>query len=714
MSYDLSPPRHRANFNPAHPHADTIWPMGSQPPGSAHAQPRDAYADDAHAAAGLSQEDIAELIGVPGAVEAEGASPASSPRRGAPPKRWWPATVVGWNNDGTVRVDVEQAGRVRWASVRLGQLRHAPEFFDVDELLGHDYDAVAAQYPAMRAAWRNEALVRAEWGPAAPAALRRRLASLAAEGVFDRAAPAPAAEEAPGGGGGGDGDAAAGGAEGEAVPFVLRRRAGEAWGLDINDLWVVGVADGSPAEAAGVQVGRLVAIDRTEVASMADCAVLRDAASVVLWVVPAAAAGTAEGAGGAGGDDDAAAEEEEYADAAPPPAAADAERGGPRRGVHDLSPPRHRGDFDAAHPHAEWAWPRDCQPPKGPDPRAARHGDGACGDDCAAECTSHAAFSRRKQGHSHRIDACRSSPRASPSYRHDDSWIGGAHDGRGDECGTECTSHAEFSRRKQGHSHTMDGCRSSPRARAACGHDADAADCGAECTSHSEFTRRKHGHAHEMDACRSSPRHHRHDRHGHDHADGECGAECTSHAAFSRQKQGHAHTIDACRSSPRASPRHGHGHDHAAGVGCGEECTSHAAFSRQKHGHAHQLDGCRSPRSDASPRSAAGRTPVPAPRSEEERQQQTPPARGQQYADAPSAEEMAGLFGVGGVLEANGASGRGVWWPCTVLGHGTLPGTFRVDVYQHSTVRWNRTELSAFRYSGGGRPADLAALSTQA
>eukprot|EP01065_Artemidia_motanka_P026266 TRINITY_DN3118_c0_g3_i9.p2 TRINITY_DN3118_c0_g3~~TRINITY_DN3118_c0_g3_i9.p2 ORF type:complete len:755 (+),score=298.74 TRINITY_DN3118_c0_g3_i9:62-2326(+) len=68
--------------------------------------------------------------------------------------------------------------------------------------------------------------------------------------------------------------------------FFLKRTPGQSWGLDVNNLWIVGVQEGSPAAEGGVPCGRLVGINGTEVQEMADCHLLSGAHQCELWVVP--------------------------------------------------------------------------------------------------------------------------------------------------------------------------------------------------------------------------------------------------------------------------------------------------------------------------------------------------------------------------------------------------------------------------------------------
>eukprot|EP01063_Lacrimia_lanifica_P004724 TRINITY_DN1268_c0_g2_i1.p1 TRINITY_DN1268_c0_g2~~TRINITY_DN1268_c0_g2_i1.p1 ORF type:complete len:717 (+),score=232.49 TRINITY_DN1268_c0_g2_i1:69-2219(+) len=74
------------------------------------------------------------------------------------------------------------------------------------------------------------------------------------------------------------------------VHYHLRREAGQSWGLDVDDLWVVGVIPGSPADEAGVRCGRLIAINGAELHSMEECCVLGELDTVIITVLPDAQA----------------------------------------------------------------------------------------------------------------------------------------------------------------------------------------------------------------------------------------------------------------------------------------------------------------------------------------------------------------------------------------------------------------------------------------
>ena len=71
--------------------------------------------------------------------------------------------------------------------------------------------------------------------------------------------------------------------------YQVSREQGESWGVDVDELWVIGVAEGSPCDRAGVQCGKLLFINNTRLQSMADCAMLADMDSCTLGIMPNAA-----------------------------------------------------------------------------------------------------------------------------------------------------------------------------------------------------------------------------------------------------------------------------------------------------------------------------------------------------------------------------------------------------------------------------------------
>eukprot|EP00754_Rhynchopus_humris_P012467 Rhum_TRINITY_DN14288_c6_g1::Rhum_TRINITY_DN14288_c6_g1_i1::g.74004::m.74004 len=79
--------------------------------------------------------------------------------------------------------------------------------------------------------------------------------------------------------------------------YRLCREPGQSWGIDVDDLWVIGVIPGSIADAVGVECGRLLFVNETQLHTMADCAALADVTECVIGVLPNRVAAAAASAG---------------------------------------------------------------------------------------------------------------------------------------------------------------------------------------------------------------------------------------------------------------------------------------------------------------------------------------------------------------------------------------------------------------------------------
>ena len=79
--------------------------------------------------------------------------------------------------------------------------------------------------------------------------------------------------------------------------YRLCREPGQSWGIDVDDLWVIGVIPGSIADVVGVECGRLLFVNETQLHTMADCAALADVTECVIGVLPNRVAAAAASAG---------------------------------------------------------------------------------------------------------------------------------------------------------------------------------------------------------------------------------------------------------------------------------------------------------------------------------------------------------------------------------------------------------------------------------
>eukprot|EP01062_Namystynia_karyoxenos_P042435 TRINITY_DN3102_c0_g1_i2.p1 TRINITY_DN3102_c0_g1~~TRINITY_DN3102_c0_g1_i2.p1 ORF type:complete len:713 (+),score=114.00 TRINITY_DN3102_c0_g1_i2:80-2218(+) len=708
MAYDLSPPRHRANFDPAHPDADRVWPSGSSR-GSASPSPSPS------ASAPLGAEEANALIGIAGAVEAEGASPSprSSPRNLSPrgaEKRWWPATLVARNADGTFCADVHQHGTHRWARVQLRSLRRAP---GAPAPAAPEAPPGAVSFALSRAAGESWGIdVSPElritkvfegspaWHAGVPCGDLVAIDGAAVHGLTDcRVLKTAAACElwvVPDEGGAAAEEKAEAAEEDEAqqthadpcvppqpsaagaVSFALSREAGESWGIDVSpELRITKVFEGSPAWHAGVPCGALVAIDAVAVQALTDCRVLKTAAECELWVVP----------------------DESGAEVAEPLAQAQglaADRRSPRNG---LSPPRHRTDFDVSHPDADRAWPRDAQP---------RQSRGGSSLPAADSPTSHSRLQDAKRRHQHTIDYARRSSAA---------------------CEDEIAAFAQAPRladdqQRRGSAAASPTGMSPPRHRTDFNPvhpDADRAWPRDAQPGYSPRARQQPSpragsvpgeppadtHQRRSSAAGSTglspPRHRADFDPAHPHADRAWPRDCQPGSSPRARQQP---SPRAQGSPPQADERRG---SCASGSGSvtGLCPPRHRADFDEAHPDAHRAW----PR-DAQPGSARG-TPSPkaasAPRQEASSPSQSPKSASGSSV-APTQEQVSAMFGKRGIFEAKGASGSEVWWQATVVGPGTEPGTFAVDVYQYRTVRWSRVLPKSLRWVGGGPAPHIAEL----
>eukprot|EP00756_Hemistasia_phaeocysticola_P029083 Hpha_TRINITY_DN16209_c1_g16::TRINITY_DN16209_c1_g16_i1::g.13964::m.13964 len=343
MAMDLSPPRHRANFDSSHPHAEWAWPCGKGEESTGGRSPRSSAAggrspkssamkssvgntDSVRSSARkvsvsesepptMTQGEADRLIGVAGAVLVEGASPGSSPRsaQGQRLYMWWPATLLGRNRDDSYAVEVQQhAVSHRWEKCRLRSLRRNTRV-EVDEAAEEDF---------------GEEHVPRE------------------EEEQDRELPEMS---------------------GQVEMFRVRRKAGVSWGLSLTDgsdgVYITAVHEGSPADAACVPMGKLLQLNGVPVQSLGMCGALRDLTETTLYVLP----GLADQHEAGQEEEEEVEEEAEEAAQVQPEARV---QHSPRRSIGELSPPRHHGHFDPGHPDADRAWPQDAQP--GSSPRGER------------------------------------------------------------------------------------------------------------------------------------------------------------------------------------------------------------------------------------------------------------------------------------------------------------------------------------------------------
>eukprot|EP01064_Diplonema_japonicum_P021418 TRINITY_DN30971_c0_g1_i1.p1 TRINITY_DN30971_c0_g1~~TRINITY_DN30971_c0_g1_i1.p1 ORF type:complete len:696 (+),score=123.32 TRINITY_DN30971_c0_g1_i1:37-2124(+) len=73
---------------------------------------------------------------------------------------------------------------------------------------------------------------------------------------------------------------------GALATYHLVREPGQSWGIDVEELWVVGVFPGSVADQAGVRKGRMLYLNNVELTCMADLATLAEATEVTIKLLP--------------------------------------------------------------------------------------------------------------------------------------------------------------------------------------------------------------------------------------------------------------------------------------------------------------------------------------------------------------------------------------------------------------------------------------------